>query len=120
MAEDGNAAYFKTRRPLHPVTRFTGKLKARHRPDAGHRCNELCLSAHHKELSMKTLAILFVAATTLAGCVAVPYDRPPPPRAGYGMGDRDRDGVPNRYDRDRDGDGVPNRVDRAPGDPRRY
>ena len=69
---------------------------------------------------MKTLAILFVAATTLAACVAVPYDRPPPPRAGYGMGDRDRDGVPNRYDRDRDGDGVPNRADRAPGDPRRY
>ena len=26
--------------------------------------------------------------------------------------DRDRDGIPNRYDRDRDNDGVPNRVDR--------
>ncbi len=38
-------------------------------------------------------------------------------RAGYG--DRDRDGVPNRYDRDRDGDGVPNRFDRAPDNPRR-
>lgn len=34
--------------------------------------------------------------------------------------DRDRDGVPNRYDRDRDGDGVPNRRDAAPNDPRRY
>jgi hypothetical protein len=34
--------------------------------------------------------------------------------------DRDRDGVPNRYDRDRDGDGVPNRLDRAPSNPRRY
>jgi YXWGXW repeat-containing protein len=34
-------------------------------------------------------------------------------------GDRDRDGVPNRYDRDRDGDGVPNRYDRAPGNPNR-
>lgn len=32
----------------------------------------------------------------------------------YGRQDRDRDGVPNRYDRDRDGDGVPNRFDRAP------
>ena len=31
-----------------------------------------------------------------------------------GGGDRDHDGVPNRYDRDRDGDGVPNRYDRAP------
>jgi hypothetical protein len=27
-------------------------------------------------------------------------------------GDRDRDGVPNRYDRDRDNDGVANRYDR--------
>ena len=39
------------------------------------------------------------------------------PRAQYG--DRDRDGVPNRYDRDRDGDGVPNRYDRAPNNPYR-
>lgn len=34
-------------------------------------------------------------------------------------GDRDRDGVPNRYDRDRDGDGVPNRYDSNPNNPRR-
>lgn len=34
-------------------------------------------------------------------------------------GDRDRDGVPNRFDRDRDGDGVPNWHDRRPNDPRR-
>ena len=34
--------------------------------------------------------------------------------------DRDRDGVPNRYDRDRDNDGVPNRADAAPNNPRRY
>lgn len=40
-------------------------------------------------------------------------------RERYVMGDRDRDGVPNRYDRDRDGDGVPNRYDRAPDNPRR-
>jgi hypothetical protein len=35
------------------------------------------------------------------------------------MGDRDRDGVPNRVDRDRDGDGVPNRYDRRPDNPNR-
>lgn len=35
------------------------------------------------------------------------------------MGDKDRDGVPNRVDRDRDGDGVRNRLDRAPDNPRR-
>lgn len=70
---------------------------------------------------MKTLVALLIAATAaLAGCVAVPYDsgRPPPPRAGYG--DRDRDGVPNRYDRDRDNDGVPNRYDSRPNNPNRY
>ena len=39
---------------------------------------------------------------------------------GYGNGDRDRDGIPNRVDRDRDGDGVPNRYDDKPGNPRRY
>ncbi|MYM31211.1 BcpO-related WXXGXW repeat protein [Duganella sp. CY15W] len=36
-----------------------------------------------------------------------------------GYGDRDHDGVPNRYDRDRDGDGVPNRYDRHPDNRRR-
>lgn len=38
---------------------------------------------------------------------------------GHGRGDRDHDGVPNRYDRDRDGDGVPNRYDHRPDNPRR-
>jgi len=38
---------------------------------------------------------------------------------GYAMGDRDHDGVPNKFDRDRDGDGVPNRLDRAPDNPYR-
>lgn len=66
---------------------------------------------------MKSLVALFAASAVLAGCVAVPYDRPPPPRAAPGYGDRDRDGVPNPYDRDRDGDGVPNRADRRPNDP---
>lgn len=36
----------------------------------------------------------------------------------YGRpGDRDRDGVPNRYDRDRDGDGVRNSRDTRPNNP---
>ncbi|MGV3571350.1 MAG: hypothetical protein ACO1PB_12185 [Ramlibacter sp.] len=35
-------------------------------------------------------------------------------------GDRDRDGVANRYDRDRDNDGVRNRNDARPNNPRRY
>ncbi len=33
--------------------------------------------------------------------------------------DRDRDGIPNRYDRDRDNDGVPNYRDRRPNNPYR-
>ncbi|VTU20223.1 hypothetical protein H6CHR_01343 [Variovorax sp. PBL-H6] len=68
---------------------------------------------------MKTLAALLIAATAaLAGCVAVPYDSGrSPPRGGYA--DRDRDGVPNRYDRDRDNDGVPNRYDSRPNNPNR-
>ncbi len=43
------------------------------------------------------------------------------PRYVHADGDRDRDGIPNRYDRvynprwDRDGDGVPNRYDRRDG-----
>lgn len=34
-------------------------------------------------------------------------------------GDRDRDGIPNRWDRDRDNDGVPNYYDRRPNNPYR-
>jgi len=64
------------------------------------------------------ITLVLAASAMLAGCVAAPYDRsPPPPRHGYN--DRDRDGVPNRYDRDRDGDGVPNRYDRRPDNPNR-
>ena len=33
--------------------------------------------------------------------------------------DRDNDGVPNRFDRDRDNDGVPNRYDARPNNPYR-
>ena len=41
-------------------------------------------------------------------------------RGRWSRGDRDHDGIANRYDHDRDGDGVPNRADRRPDDPRRY
>lgn len=44
---------------------------------------------------------------------------PPGHAYGHGRGDRDRDGIPNRYDRDRDNDGVPNRWDRNPNNPHR-
>jgi hypothetical protein len=37
----------------------------------------------------------------------------------WAHGDRDHDGIANRYDHDRDGDGVPNRYDRAPDNPYR-
>jgi hypothetical protein len=50
------------------------------------------------------------------------YDRHDDNRRAWG--DRDHDGIPNRYDRydnravrDRDGDGVPDRYDRAPNNP---
>ena len=72
-----------------------------------------------EKIMKKTLAVLLAASAVLAGCVVAPYDRPPPPRGQYYGGDRDRDGVPNRYDRDRDGDGVPNRYDRRPNNPYR-
>jgi hypothetical protein len=45
--------------------------------------------------------------------------RAEPPRHVRPGHDRDRDGVPNRFDRDRDGDGVPNRFDRRPDNPNR-
>jgi outer membrane scaffolding protein for murein synthesis (MipA/OmpV family) len=50
--------------------------------------------------------------------IANRYDRDH--RHGGGRRDADRDGVPNRYDRDRDGDGVRNSVDRRPDNPYRY
>jgi hypothetical protein len=59
---------------------------------------------------MKAFILLFMVATTLAGCVVAEPDY----RDDRGRYDRD-----NRP-RDRDGDGVPNRQDRRPDDPRRY
>lgn len=76
---------------------------------------------------MKKIAILAIgfAALAISACAPRYYDD----RYGYrdyygsrdyyGYGDRDRDGVPNRYDRDRDNDGVPNYADRAPSNPYR-
>lgn len=55
---------------------------------------------------MKKTAILAIGLIALAVTACAPnyYDRP----YSSGYADRDRDGVPNRYDRDRDNDGVPN------------
>jgi hypothetical protein len=65
---------------------------------------------------MKKLAIaMIVAATALTGCAVYEV-----PARDYGARDRDRDGIPNRYDRDRDGDGVRNRNDARPNNPNRY
>ena len=61
------------------------------------------------------IALSAAALTTLGACVVVPPHANSP---GY-VHDRDRDGVPNRYDRDRDGDGTPNRYDRGPDNPYR-
>jgi hypothetical protein len=72
---------------------------------------------------MKTIALAAIGLTAVAlsACAGGYYDRYDRyDRYGYydrydrGYYDRDRDGVPNRYDRDRDGDEVPNRYDRDP------
>ena len=69
---------------------------------------------------MKTvIASLLIVSAIMAGCTVVPAYQGDN-RGGYGYRDRDRDGVPNRYDRDRDGDGVRNSQDRFPENPRRY
>lgn len=76
---------------------------------------------------MKKLAFiaLSVAGLGVATACAPRYYDDHYSRSGYyerdyrGYGDRDRDGVPNRYDRDRDNDGVPNNADRRPENPYR-
>ena len=55
---------------------------------------------------------LLIAATVLSLIGAGAASAQPRP-----YGDRDRDGVPNAYDRDRDGDGVRNDRDRNPNGP---
>jgi Ni/Co efflux regulator RcnB len=57
---------------------------------------------------MKRLIIAVAALSLLGGTVAQAQPR-------Y---DRDRDGIPNRYDRDRDNDGIRNRNDPRPNNPR--
>lgn len=68
-------------------------------------------------------AALIVAGLGLGACAdggeytsfsASSYDdyRPGP------RGDRDWDGIPNRFDRDLDGDGIPNQFDSRPNNPR--
>ncbi|MDM0076547.1 hypothetical protein QTH90_19210 [Variovorax sp. J2P1-59] len=101
-------------------------------------------------LSLATLSVPALAQPYSNRVIVVPAPPPPPARGyvvtpGYGYvqpgyvhrgpgyyqgrdgrwdrrgyGDRDHDGVPNRYDRDRDGDGVPNRYDYRPDNPYRY
>lgn len=67
---------------------------------------------------MKKIAILlFAIATGLPGCAV--YEQPVRESRAR-LADRDRDGIPDRFDRDRDGDGVRNRQDRRPDNPRRY
>ena len=67
---------------------------------------------------MKILSVLVIAvAAVSSGCVA--YEAPRTDARPL-QRDRDRDGVPDRFDRDRDGDGVRNRDDRRPDNPRRY
>lgn len=58
---------------------------------------------------MKRLIIAAAALSLLGATAASAQPRP--------YGDRDRDGVPNQYDRDRDGDGVRNNRDRNPNRP---
>jgi len=60
------------------------------------------------------LAVLVAMTAACAG----PYQRPYGYNYNYGSGqrwaygDRDHDGIPNRYDRDANGNGVPDRYER--------
>jgi hypothetical protein len=60
------------------------------------------------------VALTGVALVATSACVVAP-----PPAKPAGVYDKDRDGVPNQYDRDRDGDRVPNRYDDRPNNPYR-
>ena len=67
----------------------------------------------------KLAAALALGTAVLSGCVAYPVDGP---RQDYGYRDsgyRDN-GYRNPAPRDRDRDGVPNRYDTRPRDPRYY
>lgn len=65
----------------------------------------------------KVILSMAAAAVLLSGCIAIPYDS----GVGYHRSyDNERHGGPARGYRDRDRDGVPNRYDRAPVNPYRY
>jgi hypothetical protein len=67
---------------------------------------------------MKKFALIgaagLAATVLLSGCIAVPYDNGPHYRRGAGYYNQG----PVRGDRD--GDGVPNRFDQRPNNPQRY
>lgn len=66
----------------------------------------------------KLAAALALGTIVLSGCVAYPVDGP---RHDYGYRDNGYHGNNGYgYRGDRDRDGVPNRYDRRPGDPRYY
>jgi hypothetical protein len=65
---------------------------------------------------MKKLALVLIAIGGLSGCVAYPVAGGHDEYRGY----HEREGVAHRAYRDRDRDGVPNRYDRRPDNPRRY
>jgi hypothetical protein len=76
------------------------------------------------ETVMNKIALVAIglAALAISACAPRYYDRYDrygyyEPRGYYGYADRDRDGIPNSYDRDRDNDGVPNYADRRPNNP---
>jgi hypothetical protein len=78
---------------------------------------------HRRIILATAVAALCTAFATVAPTQAqvdIQIGNAPPPRGGA-MGDRDRDGIPNAYDRhdnrrgamgDRDRDGIPNQFDR--------
>jgi len=70
--------------------------------------------------ALATLCMMLAAFPSAQAQIDVQIGRAPAPRGGP-MGDRDRDGIPNAYDRhddrrgpmgDRDRDGIPNQFDR--------
>src|SRR5436190_16774533 len=76
----------------------------------------------HMETTMKRVLLAVLAIATVAAPLAIvtSAEAQVPPRSGP-WGDRDRDGIPNAYDRydnrrqawrDRDHDGIPDRYDR--------
>jgi hypothetical protein len=76
------------------------------------------------EVTRKKTAIIAIGLTALAISACAPGYYDDSDRYGYygdsdRYADRDRDGVPNRYDRYRDNDGVPNYADRRPTNPNR-